>query len=274
VPSIPTKNSDATTTIIVASNCKLISNRKSKLWQFFDLTDDPDIKIFTPGELTGRSVRGLGGNDSIEGSSDAEEFNGNSGNDIILGRDGNDLIRGGQGNDSLAGNNGEDVLNGNAGADFLNGEDQSDILRGGQGNDVVAGEPGDDILIGDRGTDLLVGGSGADIFILRTDPSSNYSWDYIADFDVSENDRIGLTDGLIARDIIFQGTSNISRSNLGSIALSFPDLVTAADPDGDGFLVGTYIKTADNVILGLAINRTPGDLVDRFVNADEFLSFG
>lgn len=239
---------------------------------FFDLTDGPDSKIFTPGELTGRSVRGLGGNDSIEGSSDAEEFNGNSGNDIILGRDGNDLIRGGQGNDRIAGDNGEDVLNGNAGSDLVVGNDQSDILRGGQGSDIVAGGSGDDILIGDLGVDILEGGLGADIFVLRI--QSSETSDYLEEFNVSQNDRIGLTDGLTASDIRLQEFSKIPISNLSPFALAFPDFVTEVDPDRDGFLVGTYIKTADNVILGLAINRTPGDLVDRFVNADEFLSFG
>ena len=133
---------------------------------FLDLTENPDNRTFSPGELIGQSVRGLGGADTINGAIDAEDINGNRGNDFVFGNTGDDIVRGGQGDDQ-----------------------------------IFAGD-GDDFLYGDFGTDSLTGGNGNDVFVLRTSTAvANPSFaDVIFDFG-NGADLIGLTSGTTEADI-------------------------------------------------------------------------
>ena len=55
-------------------------------------------------------------------------------------------MRGLLGNDYLNGNDGDDELYGEFGADELHGESGNDELNGGHGTDTVYGQDGDDIL--------------------------------------------------------------------------------------------------------------------------------
>jgi Ca2+-binding RTX toxin-like protein len=163
---------------------------------FFDLTNDSDNRTFNPGELSGKPVRSLDGNDTVTGSSDDDDINGNLGNDIISGSDGRDFMRGGQGADTVNGGNGDDTVNGNIGNDLVNGNDGADQVRGGQNDDTLNGNDGDDILLGDLGLDRLTGGSGSDVFVLQKSKGT----DTITDFD-SSTDRFfleGLTPSNLA----------------------------------------------------------------------------
>jgi Ca2+-binding RTX toxin-like protein len=160
---------------------------------FINFTESGDFYQFDPGETRGFPVRGLGGDDTLFGSSDNDRFFGNMGNDILVGDSGNDDLRGGQGSDELIGDDGNDSLFGNLGSDTIQGNNGNDFLRGGQANDTILGGNGDDILYGDLGADSLIGGFGADIFVLNSEfIISPLNADYIADYTFSEGDRIAL----------------------------------------------------------------------------------
>lgn len=161
---------------------------------FFDLTNGSDSVVFTPGQLAGRSVRGLDGNDTLIGSTDAEFINGNQGEEIIRSGGGRDTLYGGQGNDSIVGSDdidsifgdrgsdtligaaGDDTILGDTGAqatgappgttfnDLIRGGLGNDSLNGGFGNDTVFGGSGNDTLDGAAGIDALTGGPGSDVF--------------------------------------------------------------------------------------------------------------
>jgi Ca2+-binding RTX toxin-like protein len=215
--------------------------------EFFDLTEGPDNRTFAPGQLAGMAVRGLGGNDTINGSGDAEDINGNRGNDQVSGGGGSDLLRGGQENDFISGNDGSDQVNGNLGDDTVFGGSGDDVVRGGQNNDNVSGDDGNDFLYGDFGTDFLTGGAGNDVFVLRTDTAvANPSFaDVINDFGVGI-DQIGLTGGLTEA-----GISLVAGG--GSLPFSASDTLIRVGTGGD--------------FLGVVLNVTPGLLAGRFTSA-------
>lgn len=79
----------------------------------------------------------------------------------------------------------------------------NDTLQGGQGDDELTGADGDDILIGNFGTDTLTGRNGADTFVLTTATDPLLA-DVITDFNAAQGDKIALTGGLSAADIILQ----------------------------------------------------------------------
>ncbi|MES2936843.1 MAG: calcium-binding protein [Pseudomonadota bacterium] len=93
-------------------------------------------------------LRGLGGNDYLQGDYGPTTFNGN---DILYGGDGDDELWGDHG-PGITGSImfGQDVLYGEAGNDTLHGQIGNDALYGGEGNDllmdgeVMSGGAGDD----------------------------------------------------------------------------------------------------------------------------------
>ncbi len=66
------------------------------------------------------------------------------------------------GNNTLTGGAASDDIDGQAGNDILSGGGQADVLHGGPGNDTLDGGDGNDILIGGSGVDTLRGGNGDD----------------------------------------------------------------------------------------------------------------
>ncbi|WP_442921656.1 calcium-binding protein [Microcoleus sp. Aus8_D2] len=164
---------------------------------FFNLSINADNITIDPAQVRNLLVRGLDGNDFIQGSSSADRVNGNAGDDTILGGDGNDTLWGGRDNDRIEGNAGNDSIAGNLGNDTLSGGAGDDILRGGQNNDVLIGGAGNDQLVGDLGRDTLTGEAGNDLFVLRVNAaaSSVSEADVIADFTAGQ-DAIALTNGL------------------------------------------------------------------------------
>jgi beta-glucanase (GH16 family) len=159
--------------------------------------------------LTGNSISGGGGNDTLTGTAGHDYLHGGSGNDQIYGGDawddthgntgddtvqsgaGDDWSVGGQGNDMVFGEDGNDLVYGQLGSDTLDGGAGDDGMAGGQANDVLRGGPGNDFLQGDRGDDTLSGGAGADIF--RT--FSQTSMDRVLDFNAFEGDRVKVDVG-------------------------------------------------------------------------------
>jgi len=114
-------------------------------------TEEDDVIIgcshLEPQCSQGNFLFGLGGDDSLQGSTADDWIFGDEGNDEIIGADGNDKLFGGSGND---------VLQGGFGSDFL---------YGGPGNNELYSGPGDDILIGGKGSDYFDCGEGYDTII-------------------------------------------------------------------------------------------------------------
>ncbi|WP_103333613.1 Hint domain-containing protein [Pseudotabrizicola formosa] len=108
------------------------------------------------------NITGTGGNNTLNGSSDADTISGFGGNDVVNAGGGNDTVFGGTGNDTLNGQDGDDSLLGEAGADRLFGGAGNDSLFGGSGADSLEGGAGDDLLDGGAGDDTLIGGGGTD----------------------------------------------------------------------------------------------------------------
>lgn len=83
--------------------------------------------------ISGTTINGTVGYDTILGDADSETIYGLDGGDTILGYEGNDYLSGGSGNDSLSGGIGNDTL-----------------LGGLSGNDTLAGGAGKDIFVIER----------------------------------------------------------------------------------------------------------------------------
>lgn len=124
------------------------------------------IRIF-PGELGVFPLGAflLGGDDTVEGSSDPELIYGNRENDQLFGRGGNDTLLGGQENDQISGDTGNDLLFGEAGNDrfvgFVNPDDKNQLL-GVEGDDTIYAGSGDDQVRENDGNDVIFGGLGND----------------------------------------------------------------------------------------------------------------
>ena len=166
-------------------------------------SDDNTILAFDgDDELSGAS-----GDDTLNGGSDDDTLGGDSGDDSLLGGSGNDELGGDSGDDILNSGSGNDELNGGSGNDKLYGGKNNDILNGGSGDDILKGNSGNDILVGSTGKDTLTGGDGEDSFLfekieyaqttivvngdkLNQDEAKEYLADEIADFDISQGDKI------------------------------------------------------------------------------------
>jgi Bacterial Ig domain/RTX calcium-binding nonapeptide repeat (4 copies) len=144
-------------------------------------------------------IYGLGGYDTVYGSSASDYIDGGAGKDEIHGNDGDDVLAGGAQPDTIYGGNGDDTfamsgdrddcdwIDGNAGTDTLQGSSGDDILcvislksveriDGGAGNDVLAMANGGaslldlsamqvlgvELIRGSRSGDSITGSSGAD----------------------------------------------------------------------------------------------------------------
>jgi serralysin len=136
-------------------------------------------------------VRGMLGNDTLQGGNNFDDMLGNQGDDSMRGWGGNDWVVGGQDNDTVFGDDGNDIVYGNRGNDLVWGGLNNDTVRGGQDSDTVYGNEGDDVLAGDRGDDTLTGGVGADTFV--TFGAADRDW--VQDFKRSEGDRVRIEDG-------------------------------------------------------------------------------
>ncbi len=116
---------------------------------------------------TATTVTGTAADDTIDcsGASPGKTIDGMGGNDTITGTQFDDVITGGMGNDTITGLGGNDVLTGNKGNDTISGGEGNDIITGGEGNDTLSGEGGNDFVDGGLGDDTLSGGSGFNVLI-------------------------------------------------------------------------------------------------------------
>jgi len=153
---------------------------------------DPSLSA---GKASGVVICGLGGSDTIVGSSgndviwgdtpdgatayattlradvtaaaaDAEQVTNNNTDSadttFALAGGGNDVIHGGAGDDDIYGGIGADTVNGDDGGDHLFGGSGADVLHGNGGSDRIDGAEGADKIWGDAGEDRLLGGENAD----------------------------------------------------------------------------------------------------------------
>ena len=163
----------------------------------FELSSASDTFI---GNAAANLVRGMGGNDKLDGGLGADTLIGGSGKDTLRGGDGDDLLIGGTGADRIEGGEGIDTasyadaaaavavhmsnkgnkgdasgdvligvenLIGSAFNDTLSGDVGANRLEGGAGNDVLLGLAGADTLVGGAGNDILTGGLDADTFVFH-----------------------------------------------------------------------------------------------------------
>jgi Ca2+-binding RTX toxin-like protein len=137
----------------------------------------------------------LGGFNQEEISFQVEVIDQSVNPDDIIGTDGDDGTR------LLRGTDNDDRIFGLAGDDRARGRDGNDILYGGPGDDRMRGDDGDDTLIGGLGNDVLFGNDDSDIFVLAVGEGT----DTIRDFELDENDLIGLTGGLQFGQLSFAG---------------------------------------------------------------------
>ena len=193
----------------------------------FDYTfyDDPfqdDDDIFIPPDngsvVTGETITGTSGDDSLVGGTGNDSLSGGPGNDTLIGGDGDDFISGGAGNDFLDGGNGADSADysgssdgvsvdlSNSGAQTVSAGEGIDTLLsienviGSSQGDSLTGDANANSLTGGFGADTLTGGGGADIF-RYTDPndgtfaadgtSGNTTGDTVTDF-VSGTDKFNF----------------------------------------------------------------------------------
>ncbi|MFK0331567.1 DUF5801 repeats-in-toxin domain-containing protein [Rhizobium sp. NPDC090275] len=118
-----------------------------------------------------------------------DQFRGNSGIELLKFNDGGYFAGYSLGNTSY---NIASGLTGGSGNDLIAGSGAHDTLVGGGGNDLIFGGGGNDTLSGGLGNDLLVGGAGADKFVWGTENLNSSNADVIADYSLSEGDKIDL----------------------------------------------------------------------------------
>lgn len=172
-------------------------------------------------------LHGGDGDDTITGYGGADTIYGDAGEDELIGSGDNDTIYGGADNDDIKGKEGEDILYGDGGDDTIRGFEDNDILYGGDGDDYLYGGinstdtfSSDDILYGGDGLDRMWGLNGADTFVFESASAFN-DIDLVKDFDLSENDKIDISDLLSLYDPLtdvitdfVQITTHGSHSNL------------------------------------------------------------
>lgn len=132
-------------------------------------------------------IKGLGGNDAINGSLGDDRLYGGSGNDYVFGNEDDDRVYGGSGNDVVSGGDGDDLSYGGGGDDDIIAVAGNDTMYGGTGNDDIFGgftsSGGTQLMFGGGGDDLLrfnIGQSGVADGGAGTDTVSVYWYDTAA----------------------------------------------------------------------------------------------
>lgn len=220
----------------------------------------------------------LGGDDTVDGSTNNDLIFGNDGEDIIRGNFGNDSLLGGKGKDAIAGDGGNDSINGGQDGDVLFGYGGNDVLLGGKGNDFLVSGSGNDTLVGGLGRDLLAGFGdsnslkigGNNLYVLQAEPGVTdiNNADLIVGFR-QPFDKIGLADGLTVNDIVLENLTNVSIT----VQAEFPQAAGAfASPDllrPISFVTsGTSIKIRNSGdLIGFVEGITPAQLQNSILNS-------
>ena len=132
-------------------------------------------------------IKGLGGNDAINGNPGDDRLYGGNGDDYVFGNEDDDRVYGGSGNDVVSGGDGDDLSYGGGGDDDIVAVAGNDTMYGGTGNDDIFGgftsSGGTQLMFGGDGDDLLrfyIGQSGVADGGAGTDTVSVYWYDTAA----------------------------------------------------------------------------------------------
>ncbi|MFN6486104.1 MULTISPECIES: calcium-binding protein [unclassified Nostoc] len=191
-------------------------------------------------------VRGLDGNDTIIGGSQADDLDGGNGNDSLDGGGGDDFIVDFGGNNTLRGGAGNDQLQTGSDNNLLDGGDGNDGLFAGSGNDTLLGGLGNDRLSAGSGNDSLIGGDGNDTLLGQLGSDTLNGGAGIDEVVVSLNTDVNviLTDSIILGEGLDFLTSIEKATLLGSTganslsAASFSGTVRLDGNDGNDTLNG------------------------------------
>ncbi len=236
-----------------------------------------DLRVGSAGNSSG-GVLLLGGDDTIDGSTNNDLIFGNEGEDIIRGNFGNDSLFGGKGKDAIIGGEGNDSINGGQDGDVLFGEGGNDVLLGGKGNDFFVSGNGNDTLAGGLGRDILGGLSdngslkigGNNLYVLQIEPGVTdvNNADIIINFRPAF-DKIGLADGLTVNDLLLENLPNVKLT----IQLEVPQATGSfASPEifnATSFVTsGTVIKVRNSGdVIGFVDSITPAQLQNSILNS-------
>ncbi len=127
-----------------------------------------------------------------------------------------------------------DVIDGRGGNDKLYGYAGNDTLIGGSGSDYLYGGNDDDVLYGGSGSDYLYGESGSDTFVFDDISGS----DNVQDFNLSENDKLDISDLLIGYDPLSDAITDFVQITDNGFST-----IVSVDTDGgaDNFTQVAYI---------------------------------
>lgn len=218
-----------------------------------------DLRSRSAGNSSG-GVLLLGGDDTIDGSTNNDLIFGNEGEDIIRGNVGNDSLFGGKGKDAILAGEGNDSINGGQDGDVVFGESGNDVLVGGKGNDFLLSGNGNDTLVGGVGRDILLSGQengsfkigGTNLFVLQAEAGVTdiNNVDLILNFRQTF-DKIGLSDGLTVNDIVLENLTNVPLT----VQFEFPQAAGS-------FLRADQLRPISALSSGTLIKiRNSGDLI-------------
>ncbi|PCJ99164.1 MAG: hypothetical protein COA45_06920 [Zetaproteobacteria bacterium] len=135
-----------------------------------------------------------------------------------------------------------DLLNGLAftgtsASDYIIGTAAGETIYGEGGSDYLYGGSGDDVLYGGAGVDMVYGQAGADTFAFESSSAFTAS-DNIQDFNLSEGDKLDISDLLIGYDALTDLiTDFVQITESGSHSYLSVD----ADGGADNFIQVAYI---------------------------------
>ncbi|WBU62182.1 Hint domain-containing protein [Paracoccus albus] len=146
------------------ANIVMVNNATGEITQLHEnVTDTGSVTITTEGNDLAQQYAPPGGADTIDGGTGNDLIKGLEGDDSIQGGDGLDTIEGGVGSDKLLGGAQNDLVYGGVGDDSILGDVGDDTLYGGADDDTIRGGDGEDDIFGDDGNDVLHGGGSDDL---------------------------------------------------------------------------------------------------------------
>lgn len=187
------------------------------------VTSQSDLELGVLG-VTGLSLGGGAGNDTLLGGVGGDTLYGGAGHDLLNGGAGDDFLYGGEGNDTIYTGAGVDEVWAGNGDDVLYGEQGRQLLAGGAGNDTFYGGAGQSTIWAGAGNDVVYAGSGTVEIWMGTGDSSLYG-----------GSASGVLGGGAGNDIIEAGTAGAQMKYIWAGAGN--DSVTgseAADQIGGG----------------------------------------
>ncbi len=120
------------------------------------------------------------------------------------------------------------IITGNAKGfqDSLIGTASDDTIMGLSGDDVIRGGRGNDLIIGGQGNDVVFGGLDADTFQWSAGHITNGGIDYVADFDLRQNDTLSFMSSgggqnveIMSIQLEYNGTTTVAAGGSASVSL-------------------------------------------------------